>query len=107
MTCPACGYERRNGEQNKLLHAVLSDIARQVEWHGQKFSVDVWKRLCTAAWLRENNQKPMMVPALDGYGVDVIFERTSRLSKKQCAELTEWCLAFGAEHGVEFQREAA
>lgn len=107
MKCPACGYrdDRRSLDQNAMLHAALSDIARQVEWHGQRFSVDVWKRLCTAAWLREEKQSPIMVPSLDGAGVDVIYERTSRLTKSQCSRLLEWVLAFGSEQGVVWSEE--
>jgi len=88
--------------ENALLHAILTDMARQATWHGQKLPMEVWKRLCMAAWLRETGEKPMMIPALDGHGFDVIFERTSRLTKKQCAELIEWIFAFGAELGVKF-----
>lgn len=90
----------RNSEQNSLLHATLTDIAEQVEWFGKMLSVDIWKRLCTAAWLRENKQQPMLIPALDGNGYDVIFEHTSKLSVKQMADLITWCQAFSAEKGV-------
>lgn len=95
--------EPRSSEQNRLLHAALTDIAQQVEWMGQKFTVEVWKRLCMASWLREKKEQPMLIPALDGNGFDVIFERTSKLSRTQCSELLEWCFAFGAEHEVKFR----
>lgn len=94
--------ETRRDAQNALLHALLTEISRQVKWHGKTLSVDVWKRLCTAAWLRELGESPEMVPALDGKGFDVIFERTSTLTVKQCASLCDWILAFGAEQGVRF-----
>jgi hypothetical protein len=45
--------------------------------------MEVWKRLCMASWLREQGEKPLMIPALDGHGFDVVFEKTSKLSKKQ------------------------
>ena len=90
----------RNGEQNKKLHACLSDIADQVEWMGKKLSVEIWKRLCTAAWLREVGEQPMLIPALDGNGFDVIFEHTSKLGVRKMAELIEWVLAFGSEQNV-------
>lgn len=90
----------RSTSQNAALHAMLTDIAEQAEWCGKKFSVDIWKRLCTAAWLREHNEQPMMIPALDGKGFDVIFERTSKLTVKQCSELIEWIACFAAEQGV-------
>lgn len=93
----------RNNDQNAKLHATLTEIADQVEWCGKTLDVDVWKRLCTAAWLREEGQHPMMIPALDGNGFDVVFERTSKLSRSQCASLTEWILAFGTEQGVKWR----
>lgn len=92
----------RNSEQNKAFHSAVSDIASQVEWHGQKFPAGVWKRLLVAAWMREAGDKPFMVPALDGVGVDVIYERTSKLSIRAMSSLIEWTMAFGAEHSVRF-----
>ena len=90
----------RSGEQNKLLHARLADIAKQVEHAGKKWDVLIWKRLLTAAWLRESGDQPQMIPAVDGHGFDVIYERTSKLTVKQCAELLDWVEAFGGEHQV-------
>ncbi len=95
----------RSSEQNRLLHAALTDIAEQVEWHGKKLSLDVWKRLCTAAWLREIGESPEMIPAIDGKGFDVIFERTSKLTVPQMTSLIEWVLAFGAQNGVTFGKD--
>jgi len=94
----------RNQRQNALLHAVLTDISKQVKWHGQLLDVVTWKRLCTAAWLREKNEQPQLIPALDGKGFDIIFERTSKLSVKDCADLCTWCIAFGDEHNVKFKQ---
>jgi hypothetical protein len=93
----------RSLDQNALLHAVITDISKQVVWHGQKLPMEVWKRLCVAAWLREKNERPMLVPALDGHGVDIIYEKTSKLNVSECAELIEWCYAFGGENNVKFR----
>ncbi len=90
----------RSVEQNAKLHAMLSDISRQVEHAGQKWNLLIWKRLCTAAWLRESGEDPQLIPAIDGNGVDIVYERTSKLSVKKCAELMEWIQAFGDEHQV-------
>lgn len=94
--------ETRRTAQNNLLHSCFADITKQVEWCGKKLSIDVWKRLCTAAWLREEGESPEMVPALDGKGFDVIFEKTSQLTVKQCARLSDWVHMFGDEHGVQW-----
>lgn len=90
----------RSTDQNRALHAMLTDIANQVEHAGKKWDVLIWKRLLTAAWLREEGEAPQMIPAVDGQGFDVIYERTSKLSVKQCASLLEWITAFAAEHQV-------
>ena len=91
---------RRSVEQNKKCHAMLADISAQIVHHNQRYSIDVWKRLCVSAWLRERNEQPLMVPAIDGYGVDVIFEKTSKLSAKKMSEFIEYLYSFGTNAGV-------
>lgn len=94
----------RSGDQNRALHAALSDISRQVEHYGKKFDVETWKRLCTAAWLREEGEQAQLIPAIDGNGFDVVFMRTSKLTVKQCASLLEWVFAYGAQMGVRWSQ---
>lgn len=91
--------ETRNDEQNKLLHATLTEIAKTREWAGKKRDIEVWKRLLTAAWLRARGESVEILPALDGHGVDVVFRRTSSLTKAECAELISFIQAWqsGAE----------
>lgn len=93
--------ETRSSEQNARLHATLSDIAEQMEWAGARRELDVWKRLLTAAWLRARGEHVEMLPAIDGYGVDIVFRHTSRLTRRECAELITYVTAWADEHGVE------
>jgi hypothetical protein len=95
----------RSVEQNKLLHGRLTDIANQVTHAGMKWDVTVWKRLCTAAWLRETGETIQMIPAIDGKGIDILYERTSKLTVKKCGELIEWIEAFGSEHQVRWTQK--
>lgn len=88
--------ETRNGEQNALLHATLTEIAKTREWAGQKRDVETWKRLLVAAWLRARGESVEVLPALDGHGVDVVFRRTSNLTKGECAELIDFIQAWEA-----------
>ena len=97
--------EKRSDAQNRLLHACLGEISKQVEWAGCKRDVDTWKRLLTAAWLRARGEPIEMLPALDGNGVDIVFRRTSQLTRGECAELCDFIGAWCAENGVEL-REA-
>lgn len=97
--------ETRSLKQNAALHATLSDIADQMQWAGAKRDAECWKRLMVAAWLRARGESVEVLPALDGHGVDVVFRRTSELSRPECAELLDYVAAWAIEHGVEL-REA-
>lgn len=87
--------ETRSDAQNRLLHSRIADIARQIEWAGATRDLDTWKRLLMAAWLRARGESVEILPALDGHGVDVVFRRTSQLNRAECAEFSEYILAWG------------
>lgn len=93
----------RNSEQNAKLHACLHDISRQLTWHGERMDIEDWKRLLTAAWARAEREPVKLIPALDGQGFDVLYRRTSRMSKSEMAGLIEYVLAWGTEQGVRWQ----
>ena len=93
----------RNGEQNAKLHAMLSDISAQKEYHGQKLSIETWKRLLMAAFLRATNENVQIYPAIDGNGMDIVYEHTSKMTIKQCAELISFIEAWGVDQGVIFE----
>ena len=95
--------ETRSDAQNRLLHAMLGDIAAQVEWAGAKRDAEVWKRLLVAAWCRARREQVELLPALDGHGVDIVFRRTSQLTRGECAELCDFIGAWCAENGVELR----
>ncbi len=95
----------RSGDQNRILHAMLADISRQVEHYGKKFDVETWKRLCTAAWLREEGEQAQLIPALDGNGFDVVFVHTSKLNMTQCASLITWVESYGSQAGVRWTQK--
>lgn len=88
--------ETRNDAQNKLLHALIQDIAGRREHAGRRWDAETWKRLLVAAWCRARGEHVAIVPALDGHGVDVVFRRTSKLTKAECAELIEYITAWDA-----------
>ena len=89
---------RRNLDQNAALHAKITEISQRMEWCGKRLDVDTWKRLLVGAWSRAENEPVTMLPALDGNGVEIIFRRTSTLTKRECSDLLEWINAWAAEH---------
>ena len=85
----------RTTEQNALLWPLLTDVSRQVEWHGKHLSPDDWKDIFTATL-----KNLRVVPNLDGTGFVALGQRTSTMSKRTFSELVELIYAFGAERGV-------
>jgi len=94
--------ESRSTAENALLHVLIRHIAKRSEWAGKRHEGETWKRLLTAAWCRARGEPIELLPALDGNGVDIVFRRTSSLSRGECAELIEYVYAWGAQNGVQF-----
>lgn len=94
--------ETRSLQANAKLHAMLADISGQIEWAGSKRDVETWKRLLTASWCRAKGEHIEVLPAIDGHGVDIVFRRTSQLTRAECADLIEFIHAWAAETGVKF-----
>jgi hypothetical protein len=92
--------ENRSDAQNRVLHSRINDIRKHCTWAGKKWDTEDWKRLLTAAWCRTRNEGVEMVPAIDGKGFDVLYQRTSKLSRRECGDLSEFILAWGTEQGV-------
>jgi hypothetical protein len=92
---------RRDLAINAALHAKLTEIAQARVWAGKRWDVETWKRLLTAAWGRATGQSVVMLPALDGAGVDIVFRRTSELTQAECRDLLAFIEAWEAETEVE------
>lgn len=107
--CPGCGTSlvKRSGEQNDKLHALLSDIADQKQWAGQTLDVETWKRLMTAAWERASGRSVRIFPGIDGQGIDMVYQRTSRMNKQELSELIEYATSWAIEQGIHLHAEAA
>lgn len=87
----------RNSAINAALHAKLTEIAESREWAGKRWDVETWKRLLVAAWSRATGQALVMLPALDGAGVDIVFRRTSAMTQREVSELLTFIEAWESE----------
>ena len=92
--------QTRSLKENAMLHAMLAYISKNMDWAGAKRDVDTWKRLMVAAWCRARNEQIEILPAIDGHGVDIVFRKTSKLNRAECAELIEFIFAWAAMHGM-------
>ena len=89
----------RNLDQNALMWPLLDDLAKQVEWYGNKLTADEWKDVMTAALRKEK-----VVPGING-GFVVLGQRTSQMGKREFSELVELIYSFGADKGVRFRTD--
>lgn len=96
---------KRSLPQNDRMWAMLTDISRQVPWHGLTLKPDDWKLIFLDGLKRELRA----VPNLDGTGFVNIGRSSSDLTKQEMTDLIELIFAFGAKHGVQFadDREAS
>lgn len=102
--CPHCGRQivQRSHEQNDLFHALVDDISKQKQWAGRWLEPEQWKRLLIAAFERTQGRHAEVFPALDGHGFDVVYRRSSRMSRQEASALVEYVFAWAAENGVHF-----
>lgn len=98
---------KRNTSQNALLWVLLSAFADQLEWpvNGRmvKLTADDWKDLLTAAYRRETQRVAM---GIDG-GMVMLGMRTSKLNKREFAELIEFIQSVAVDRGVELDEVPA
>ena len=91
---------KRSDAENRMLHAMLGHISKNVEWAGKKRDIETWKRLLVAAWCRAIGEQIEMLPSLDGHGIDIVFRKTSKLSRSECADLIEFIFAWCAQNDI-------
>jgi hypothetical protein len=83
--------------------AMLTEVARQVPYHGLRLSPDDFKLLFLDALKREVR----MVPNIDGNGFVSLGRSSSDLSKDEMSQLLELIGQFGATHNVVFHEPEA
>ncbi|PXY91398.1 recombination protein NinB [Gilliamella apis] len=92
--------DKRTLAQNRMMWAVLNDIAKQVNWNGEQLTAEEWKHLITA---NLHGQK-----CFKGIGGGLVFMglSTRKMNKKEFADVVTCAEQFGAENGVKFSNDA-
>jgi len=93
---------KRTNDQNAKLWPMLSDLSKQVIWHGVKLSQEDWKNFATATL-----EAQRMIPNLDGDGFIALGVKTSTMSKKRFSDLLEIVYMIGARNDVKWSDEAS
>jgi hypothetical protein len=89
---------KRSLPQNDFMWSMLTDLARQLPWHGVKLTADDYKLVFLDALKRELR----VVPNLDGTGFVNLGRSSSDLTKQEMGDLLELIREFGARHSVRF-----
>ncbi|XKM12682.1 recombination protein NinB [Orbaceae bacterium ac157xtp] len=92
--------DKRSNAQNRLMWAVLSDIAKQVTWDGEKLTAEEWKHMITAN-LRSQKCRRGIQGGLVFMGIS-----TRKMNKREFADVVTCAEQFGAENGVTFSIDA-
>lgn len=95
--------EPRTSVQNRLMWAMLRDIANQCTIGGEKHDPEAWK----AAFMHSIGVRSRFVPALDGEGVVAVGYSSSRLDKEKFSELIDAITEYAIEHHVLMRTDAA
>lgn len=96
----------RSLDQNAKLHAILSDIANQAQYHGKKRSVEFWKGLFVSGWQIATGERPEIVPGLEGEFIN-IRESTTTLTVGRMASLIEYITAWAAMNDIRLTEPVA
>lgn len=86
--------------QNAKMWAMLTDISKQVKWHGNQLTPENWKDMITAGL---KNQ--IVVPGITG-GFVALGEHTSKMSIEDMIDVIDFAYAFGQEKGVKWSEKS-
>lgn len=91
----------RKLSQNAKFHAMVADIARQVQWSDKWLKPEQWKVLLISGHAVATKQEADVLPGLEGEYVN-IRESSAQMSVKRMASLIEYTTAWAIGQGVRF-----
>lgn len=99
--CIEVRERKRSDEQNALLHAMLTEVSRKLEFNGKKLSVDEWKLVFVSAHAIATGKPAEIVIGLEGEVIN-LRESTAQMSVKRLSSLIEYIHAYCADKGMVF-----
>ncbi len=96
----------RSDQQNKLMHSIIGQIAKQAKIHGSRWSAESFKRFLIDQWAHENGEMASVskiMPSIDGERVVQLGLQSRRFTKEQAISFTEWLLYWANTNGVKIE----
>lgn len=98
-------------EQEEKYHAMIGEIAKQIEHIGRKWDADDMKRLLVDEFAEEMrlagtplHHDSRVAPSFDGKRIVQMGIQTREFYVKEAADFIEFLYAFGAQNGVVFSQ---
>lgn len=98
---------RKSRDQEEKYHAMIGDIARQVDLIGERRNTEDAKRLLIDAFARVMaadgtplNQSSRIIPSLDGSGFVQLGIQSRKFRVAEASSFIEYLYAFGTENNV-------
>lgn len=85
----------RTPPQNDRMWAMLTDVSRQAEHNGRRYTPDQWKQL----FMHACGHEAQFMSGLNGEPFPAGF-RSSKLTKEQMSELMDFIDAWCAQNGI-------
>lgn len=95
--------ERRSGEQNNKMWAMLTEFAQQLKHADRYYGPERWKAILLHAW----GQEIEFLPSLDGNAFIPYGNQSSKMSKRDMSSFLEFIIAEGTKRGVKFADDPA
>jgi hypothetical protein len=93
---------KRTHEQNDRMWAMLADVAKQLEWHGQKLTKEQWKLIFLSGLHRDAG----IVPDYSGTGVIPLnISSSSSLTVSAMTDMITLIEVYGNQKGVRWKNE--
>lgn len=96
----------RSLDQNALMWELLTIISTSIKWpingKSETLTPEEWKDILSASLNQENR----IAQGIRG-GFVMLGKRTSKMTVREMTDLIELIYAFGAEHGITFDKVAA
>ena len=97
--------KKRGLDQNAYYWKRMTEISEQAFSNGRQYNADIWHEYCKRHVMPnqvENKNGEVVSKWTEMPDGNLVVMSTTELSKKQFAEYTEMCEAFGASVGVMF-----
>lgn len=96
------GPPTRSLEQNAMLHAMFSELAKKAKYMGRTLTAYQWKHLLISGHSIAVGLAPEIVPGIEGEWIN-IRESSASMTVARMTSLIEYVHAWAAENGVHLE----